>query len=123
MKSGKEFLIDAWRTMAGVPSTTESVELATLRKTEWCNTFERLMRNRLLTGFYRYGPLHNKGKTNDYVAGVRKHLKQYVKTGNKEHLVDIANLMMAEFVQGNHPKSHFQSRNKGMHINAKHLRT
>lgn len=119
MKSGKQFLTEAWRTMTGVPLITESVALTKLRRTEWCNTFERLMRNRLLTGFYRYGSLHDKNKNYDNVAGARKHLRQYIKTGNTEHLVDVANLMMVEFVQSKHTKKHFQSIDNGIHVQPK----
>jgi len=120
MKSEKDILMDAWEKYMGErASPIESAALAKLRRTEWCNTFERLMRNRMLVGYFRYGALHDTTKKNDYVAGARKHLRQYIKTGNTEHLVDVANLMIAEFVQGDHPKSHFRSRNKGIHVQPK----
>lgn len=73
-----------------------------LRKSEWCPYFEKLMRNRLIVGSQRYETMENKAhrKHNRYdiVGSIEKRIKLYQKDKNLEHLVDIANLCMIEFV-------------------------
>lgn len=78
-------------------------------ESEWSKKFETLMRNRLVMGAMRYGPIHNGMKTDyDRVKGMRKRLDQYADTGNTECLVDVANLALLEFEEGAHPLKHFQ---------------
>ena len=90
---------------------------ADLKKSEWCPEFEGLMRNRLVMGYWRYGPfkLQNRS-TDDMMAAILKRAKEYINTGNDELLVDIANLSMKEFVAGEHPKKHFESVDDGEHV-------
>ena len=81
-----------------------------LYRTEWSHPFERLMRNRLVFGAYRYGRLHEANKpVYDRVAGIQRKLEVYKDTHNTEMLVDIANLAMLEFEEGCHPKKTFRS--------------
>jgi hypothetical protein len=88
-------------------------ELAT---TQWSPFFERLMRNRLILGAFRYGPLGASGKPAwDRMRSVRSRLASYELTGNKEMLVDVANLMLCEFVECAHPTAHFQPLDGGHH--------
>jgi len=110
MQSGQDFLKDAWRRMANPKTTSVSKPaLSKLRKTEWSKRFEHLMRNRLLVGYYRYGLLHTKNKPHDWISRAKMQLDKYVETGNTECLVDVANFMMTEFVQGHHPNKHFRA--------------
>jgi hypothetical protein len=75
---------------------------------EWSPEFERLQRNRLMMGCLRYGQIGAPGKKEwDRRKGIKKRLEQYEQTGNTECLVDIANLAMLEFVEGQHPLKHF----------------
>lgn len=85
-------------------------------KCNWSLAFERYMRNRLAIGYYRYGPL-NKQVKGQYknIESIKKRLALYEQTGNDEILVDVANLAMVEFVNGNHPKKHFISVDDGIH--------
>ena len=87
-------------------------DLNKLRK-EWSDDFEQLMRNRLMMGALRYGGLRNPsnpGRTTDLnTKQMLKRTKLYIETGNAEHLVDVANFALAEFVQKRHPKYHFES--------------
>ena len=106
--AGQDFLADAWRRLANMPAIAEPVPLSEIRKTEWCKQFEQLMRNRLLCGYYRYGPLKLK-KPYNWIDRAKKQLDRYIKTGNTEYLVDVSNFMMAEFVQGSHPNKHFKA--------------
>ena len=87
---------------------TESLE--ELRKTEWSSEFEQLMRNRLIMGRFRYGRMEDDSKGNyDHVNAIRRHLRLYEQTGNKEHLVDIGNYCLVEFKHCKHPKAHFEA--------------
>lgn len=90
------------------------------RRTEWHKPFERLMRNRLLFGAMRYGRLGDPDKPQyDRVADMIKRLEKYRAEGNTEHLVDVANLAMCEFVEGNHKMKHFRATDDGMHTRRK----
>jgi len=100
---GREFLDDLWRDMCGLPEHPKHGMLPSsevLMKTEWCEAFEKLMRNRLAFGFFRYGKLGRKKAKFDRVGNMHARLDLYMKTGNVEHVVDGANLAMVEFVEG-----------------------
>lgn len=75
--------------------------LESLRQSEWSPEFEKLMRNRLVMGALRYGLLHAEGKPQyDRVQAILDRALMYEKTMNKEFLVDIANLSLLEFEEG-----------------------
>lgn len=94
---------------AGTPAEQKAT-LKELERTEWCPEFERLMRNRLLMGALRYGRLRAPGKPNyNRMPSIMRRLEKYEATGNLEHLVDIANLCLVEYVEGRHPKRHFHA--------------
>ncbi len=81
-----------------------------LMKSEWSPEFERLMRNRLLFGAYRYRLLADPKRPDyDCVASMIRRLENYKETGNLENLVDVANLCLIEFETGSHPKQHFEA--------------
>jgi hypothetical protein len=71
-----------------------------LRRSEWSEEFERLMRNRLIQGAYRYRTLQQRregsGRCDNIGSAIRR-LRLYLKDGNLEHLVDAANLCLVEF--------------------------
>lgn len=92
--------------------------------------FETFMRNRLVQGALRYGLLNAPGKRKyDRSGSIRRRVSLFVRTGNAEHLVDIANLCLCQYVEGprtwwivpdataalgyyiraDHPKFHFDS--------------
>lgn len=84
-------------------------------KNDWSDSFERLMRNRMRVGCFRYGALGERGKKQyKRIDSIRKRLKKYIDTGNKEMLVDIANLCMCEFEEGS---GSFFSENDYDHVN------
>lgn len=61
-------------------------------------------------GAFRHGLFKAPGKRKfNRVASMRIRLTKYEETGNLEHLVDIANLCMLEFEEGDHPNKHFHS--------------
>lgn len=78
-----------------------SMNLDRLRQTEWSSEFEKYMRNRMIQGSFRHGRLNGPDKSDyDRTAAIETRLSLYSKTRNKEYLVDIANLCMLEFVEG-----------------------
>lgn len=93
------------------------VTLDDLSTTEWSSDFEQLMRNRLILGALRYGRIGHKNKPKyDRVGSMKKRLLKYEKTGNREYLVDVANLCLLEFVECHHPLRHFNSIDDGEHV-------
>ena len=75
------------------------------------------MRNRLLMGAFRYAPFSSQRvREYDNPDGIRRHLEEYLETGNGEHLVDIANLALVEFTKHYHPLFHFQAHDDGLHV-------
>ena len=99
-----------------VPDTGSVVSIESIRASNWCPEFEELRRNRMIMGYFRYGPLRDqpRGKYNN-VASIRKRLDNYEIDGNLEHLVDAANICMVEFVTSGHPERHFRSVDDGDH--------
>ena len=108
----EKFLENLWRWKCGLPElrVSNNISIEELKLSEWSKLFEKLMRNRLIFGAFRYGKIHDKNKPNwDRVDSIFKRTKLYQETGNREFLVDIANLALLEFEEGSHPKSHFKS--------------
>ena len=105
------------RLLRGVNTTAvgdKTESLAELRKTEWCEEFEMLMRNRLLVGRFRYGKMADPEKGNfEIPENIILRVRAYQRTGNLEHLVDVANLALVEFRHSKHPKKHFSSADDG----------
>jgi hypothetical protein len=103
------------------PASSMSVpQLSELRELCWSTEFEMLMRNRMIMGAFRYGPLrHQKKGGFDIIPSIHKRLAMYVETGNLEHLVDCANLCLIEFEKSVHPKKHFASIDDGHHTERK----
>ena len=103
MPTGRELLDDLWRRLAGLdlPESIEGMAKTQLIQESWSIRFERLMRNRLLIGCYRYGRFGPKqAAAYNMVPSIKKRLDTFEKDGNLEHLVDVANLCMLIFVHG-----------------------
>lgn len=90
-----------------------------LYATQWCPAFEQFMRNRLAMGALRHGSLHAAARRlvhYDNIGSSIRRLEAYLRTGNQEHLVDVANLCMVEFVVPScHPSPHWQSADDDEH--------
>ena len=117
-----DFFHNAWRWKCGLPEKTTTIypDLDTLKKSEWSVHFEQLMRNRLIMGAMRYGGIHAKGKPKyDRVASINRRLKQYQSTGNKEILVDVANMCLLEFEECDHTNAHFHAIDNATHPDEK----
>jgi len=110
-----QFMRNLWRWSTGRAEryieVGQQLLPSVMTNTEWSDEFERLMRNRLLFGAYRHGArIGDPSKARfDRIGSMRRRLEQYTKTGNDELLVDVANLALLEFVEGDHPRKHFAS--------------
>ena len=114
------FLDNLWRWKCGLPENEPRTipPLENLKASEWDPAFEKLMRNRLVMGAIRYGRMGEEGKPRyDRVSSMIKRLSNFQENGNKELLVDVANLCMLEFVECNHPNAHFHALAEGEHVN------
>lgn len=89
-----------------------------LVQSEWSPNFEQLMRNRLIMGALRYGLLNDTANKPSYdrMASIKKRADKYAETGNLEFLVDMANLCLLEFEEGQHPNKHFHAVDDGEHV-------
>jgi len=121
------FLYNLWLWKCGYPEQTIAIQrlpsLDELKHTEWSPKFEELMRNRLIMGAIRYGRLNAKGKPQyDRIASIFRRLSLYQETGNKEILVDIANICLCEFEECDHPNQHFYSGDSEEHIDLKQIK-
>lgn len=106
-----DYLRNRLLTRAGLVETIKPVAGVTiddLYNSEWDSEFEQLMRNRLVMGALRYGKMRVEDKpVYDRISSMHKRLNLYSQTGNKEFLVDVANLCLLEFVECHHPNAHF----------------
>lgn len=90
--------------------------LEELKVSQWSTEFENHMHLRLVMDAFRYGKLGDPNKSQyDRMEAIQMHLEAYRKDGNDEHLIDIANLSVCEFVEGEHPLKHFKSIDDGGH--------
>lgn len=111
----QHYMQNLWRWSCGLPEIPINSRVE-IRAEQWSREFEGLMRARLIMGAYRYGVIRDPGKARyDRVGSVIRRLVQYRQTGNAEHLVDSANLLMLEFVEPTHPGFHFCSVDDGEH--------
>jgi hypothetical protein len=105
----REYL-DVCRYRAGLPPVATPLE--EVRRLAGATTYEylvkklvvfmplfRLMENRLIMGGLRYGPVDEPGKVRyDRVASIIRRINLYAKDGNQEHLLDVANEALVEFL-------------------------
>jgi len=76
---------------------------------DFSEEFIQLMKNRILTSHYKYGWICDTyPELADAVACLDQRLALYRESGNTEHLVDVANFAMIEFMRPRHPQAHFK---------------
>ena len=66
--------------------------------------FAQTMVNRLYVGDLRYGPPDKKQR---YFSRLQKEVRAYKVTGNAEHLLNIANYCVLEWIAPEHKDHHF----------------
>lgn len=110
MKTGKDFINDLWEDMTKrkFVKPKKHPDLETLKKTEWSEEFEKLMRNRLVMGSFRYGLIKDQDYSKyDLPGEAMKRINLYIKDKNLEHLVDAANILLLAFIHGKRLKHKF----------------
>jgi hypothetical protein len=98
-----------------------NLTLGELSRSEWSAEFESLMRNRLIMGSLRYGRQADQksaGAQFDYAGDAMTRIRAFQRSGNTEHLVDAANLLLLEFKIGSHPNKHFNASDDAYHTPA-----
>lgn len=79
-------------------------------KRDFSEDFVQKMRNRILVSHYKYGWMaHTYPEIGDAVASLEERLELYKKTGNLEHLVDVSNFAMIEYMRPRHINVHFEA--------------
>ena len=94
-------------------------DLPVLQDTEWpaaARAFVTGMQNRVLLAGFRYGRFADPEKSKyDFLKGMEKKLAAYKRTGNTEHLFDLANYAMLEWIWPSHPDAHFRAEDDHHH--------
>lgn len=109
------------RLLRGVDTSSIGHKTATLdelREIQWSEEFIGLMKPPMYMGYFRYGDVHKQAGRYNNIGSAITRLKLFRATGNEEHLVDVANLCMVEFIQKNHPNAHFEAADDGVHVEA-----
>ena len=88
-----------------------------VKKSQWSDQFITYMRNRMIVGAYRYGMIRDENQPKyDNIGSLIERAALYLESGNQEHLVDIANLALVEYISGCcHLAPHFFSTDDGYH--------
>lgn len=94
---------------------TPAPSLDELRKTEWSSLYESLCRNRMIMGYFRYGPISRPLGEYDVCNDAIIRIRKYQETRNLEYLVDAGNMCMLAFEEGIRKKEHFCSIDDGHH--------
>lgn len=80
-------------------------------ETEYSQEFDVLRKNRMVTSYYKYGPVkENYGNgLISAIKNLKKRIELYDETGNTEYLADVANFAMIEFMYPQHPSAYFDA--------------
>lgn len=79
-------------------------------ESEYSRTFLEGMKSRMAVSFHKYGPLS--GAFPHKVSAIRslkRRLALFEETGNTDHLIDVANFAMIEFMYPEHGHAHFRA--------------
>ena len=110
---------DFWQKADATPTDMSAMSEMQWDSEEW-QYMLFLMKNRMLMGGYRYDCIENQlkqgGNKYNNIGSAIKRLKKFQETGNKEFLIDAANLCLIEFVVGSHPKKHFNPIDDDIHV-------
>jgi len=81
-----------------------------VKATETSVRFHKLMDGAMGVSFYKYGPVsEGYPERVNAIESLKLRLREYVKTGNVEFLVDVANFAMIEFMHPKHPRAFYKA--------------
>lgn len=76
---------------------------------DFSEDFVQKMKNRIIVSHHKYGWVKDTyPELADAIAYLEERLALFKRTGNTEHLVDVANFAMIEFMYPRHPNAHFK---------------
>lgn len=88
-----------------MPVTPEDI----LRR-DFSEDFVKKMKNRIVVSHYKYGWMaETYPEIGDAMASLEERWALYKKTGNLEHLIDVGNFAMIEYMFPRHPNAHFEA--------------
>lgn len=88
--------------------TDDSYEM--ILKRDFSEDFVQKMRNRIVVSHYKYGWMRDSyPELADAIASLEERLELFKKTGNLEHLIDVANFAMIEYMYPKHANAHFRA--------------
>lgn len=77
---------------------------------DFSEDFVQKMKNRIVVSHYKYGWMKDTyPELADAVACLKERLELYEQTGNLEHLIDVSNFAMIEYLHPKHPHAHFEA--------------
>lgn len=77
---------------------------------DFSEDFVQKMKNRIVVSHYKYGWMKDTyPELADAVACLKERLELYEQTGNLEHLIDVSNFAMIEYLRPKHPHAHFEA--------------
>lgn len=77
---------------------------------DFSEEFVHKMRNRIVVSHYKYGWMKDTyPEIGDAIASLEERLELYKKTGNLEHLIDVSNFAMIEYMRPRHKNAHFEA--------------
>lgn len=115
MKNVTEYIREHLYEICGMRNI-QALDECVAEQCAWSSGFMKLMIHRIAYGRYRYGKQDTTVRKNyNYTKSAIDRLMAYQATGNTEHLVDVANFCMLEFVYGQHPMKHFTAIDDGEH--------
>lgn len=83
-------------------------EVRLTEPTEVSEQFLQGMADRMAVSMMKYGPWATNGGKEDVHAQVELRWQAYLRTGNTEYLMDVANLAMMEFMQPQREGAYFE---------------
>lgn len=87
-----------------------TVSVEDILKRDFSEDFVQKMRNRIVVSHYKYGWMSESyPEIADAVASLEQRLELYKKDGNLEHLIDVANFAMIEYMYPRHKNAHFEA--------------
>jgi len=108
LKTIFEHLVDHLRSNLGMYEKKLVPDLESLRETEQSPEFRTLKDARLIMGAFRYGLLGKNTRKFERVKNAIKRLQSYLDDGNKEHLLDAANICEIEWIEENQSNAHYR---------------
>jgi len=117
MNNIRFFLDNLWRWSSGISEIEidktniyNSVpDIDKIKQLQYSKKFTKLMNNRMIMGFFRYGKKKTRNANYDYIASAKRRILLYEQIGNLEYLVDAANMLRMEFDTPQNSKAYFKS--------------